>query len=55
MAGTAYIGVGKGRITKVNLPELVWCPECEEMVEPEGGLDATGLYSVCPICGMPLE
>ena len=30
---------------------LSWCPSCEDWVEPEGRLDADGVYSTCPICG----
>jgi len=34
-----------------GLPEgFIRCPGCGYYVEPEGGLDAQGLYSECPLC-----
>jgi len=28
-----------------------WCPDCQAVVEFEGGLDKLGLYIKCPFCG----
>ena len=43
------------RISELNFwmktGELEWCPECIAAVEPEGRLEAAGLYNVCPFCG----
>jgi len=31
--------------------ESRWCPACRRWVEPDGRLEAAGVYSVCPHCG----
>ena len=35
--------------------ESRWCAVCVDQVEPEGRLNAQGIYSVCPKCGERLE
>lgn len=30
--------------------DLEWCPACRAAVEPEGKLEAAGLYNTCPFC-----
>ena len=32
-----------------------WCSECGRLVEPEGAVDVSGFFEVCPKCGAPLE
>ena len=32
-----------------------WCRSCGEFVEPEGTLDADGIYDTCPYCGKDIE
>jgi hypothetical protein len=29
---------------------LIWCPLCKAAVEPDGRVDATGVYAICPFC-----
>jgi len=32
-----------------------WCPVCAKSVEPEGQVDARGMYSTCSCCGTELS
>lgn len=31
------------------------CPVCKQLVEPEGRLDATGIYEICPNDGIDIS
>ena len=35
--------------------DVSWCDSCQAVIEPEGRLDSTGIYSVCPFCGEEIE
>ena len=41
----------QGLKTEMQAKGLCWCSTCNAAVEPEGRLDADGIYEVCPFCG----
>jgi hypothetical protein len=34
---------------------LSWCRQCNAVVDPEGQLDADGLFSICPFCDSEVD